>query len=67
VQRIDADNIYYFDLGEQKYLTFTDMKYNAVPIEDKSRAPWLNDMHLCGILLAKLLATNCDFVISDES
>lgn len=32
VDRITTDNIYYFDLGPDKFLTFTDMKYNTVPI-----------------------------------
>lgn len=31
VNEITPDNIYYFDMGPEKYLTFTDMKYNAVP------------------------------------
>lgn len=32
VDKITVDNIYYFDLGPDKWLTFTDMKFNAVPI-----------------------------------
>jgi len=28
-------------MGPTKYLTFTDMKYNAVPITDKKLSPWL--------------------------
>lgn len=54
-------------MGEKKYLTYTDMKYNAVPVTDKTLAPWLKDMNKVGEVLAKLLARSCDFVISDES
>lgn len=43
------------------------MKYNAVPVTDKTLAPWLKDMNKVGEVLAKLLARSCDFVISDES
>jgi len=34
VNQLNEDNIFYFDMGPSKYLTFTDMKYNAVPVTD---------------------------------
>lgn len=67
VNEITPDNIFYFDMGPTKYLTYTDMKYNAVPVTDKKLSPWLKDMHKCGEVLAKLLARSCDFIISEES
>jgi len=35
-------------MGPTKYLTYTDMKYNAVPITDKRLSPWLGDMDKVG-------------------
>lgn len=54
-------------MGPDKYLTFTDMKFNAVPETDSKNAPWLEDMNKCGEVLAKLLSEDCAFVISEES
>jgi len=67
VNKITTDNIYYFDMGPTKYLTYTDIKYNAIPITDKKLAPWLKDLHKIGVVLAKLLARSCAFIISEES
>jgi hypothetical protein len=44
VEKIDADNIYYFDLGGEKYLSYTNMRYNAIPYLKKERSPWVNDL-----------------------
>lgn len=52
VRNISPDNIYYFDMGATKYLTFTDMRFNAVPLKDNRLAPWPEDMHKVGVLLA---------------
>lgn len=52
IGRITADTIYFFKFGATYYLTYTDMKYNTVPYTDSKRAPWLNDMHKIGLVLA---------------
>jgi hypothetical protein len=44
VEKITADNIYFFDLGGETYLSYTSMRYNAIPYLKKDRAPWVNDM-----------------------
>jgi len=48
IENITPDNIYYFDMGVNKYLTFTDIRYNHVPFTDPKRAPWSNDMDKVG-------------------
>jgi len=45
---LTADNVYYFDMGPKKYLTVTDMKYNAVPISDVSLKAWTKDLSRVG-------------------
>jgi len=39
-------------MGKTKYLTLTDMKYNAVPITDAALKPWIKDLSQVGIILA---------------
>jgi hypothetical protein len=43
-----ADNIYYYDMGPKKYLTITDMKYNAVPVTEASLKSWTKDLSRVG-------------------
>jgi len=54
-ENLSADSIYYFDMGTEKYISLTDMKYNAVPVTDPSLRPWVKDLHKIGVMLAKLL------------
>jgi hypothetical protein len=67
VDKITADNIYFFDLGEERYLSFTSMRYNAIPYLKKTRKPWIKDMNMVGQLRAKLLTKKCDFIVSKEA
>lgn len=55
LENMTTDNVYYFDMGPEKYVTITDMKYNAVPITDAALKPWVGDLHNVGVILAKLL------------
>lgn len=52
LENMTADNVYYFDMGPEKYVTITDMKYNAVPITDAALKPWVGDLHNVGVILA---------------
>jgi len=52
LENMSADSFYYFDMGPEKYITVTDMKYNAVPITDASLKPWVKDLSKVGVILA---------------
>jgi hypothetical protein len=48
IENLSVDSVYFFDMGPTKYMTFTDMKYNSVPVIEKKLAPWRSDMDKCG-------------------
>lgn len=54
-------------MGPSKYVTITDMKYNAMPTSDPTLKPWVKDLSRVGVVLAQLLTQSCSFVISDQS
>ena len=53
---IIADNVYYYEVGKQLFITIADMKYNANPVSDIQQKPWKKDMDDIAQLFVDILS-----------
>jgi len=67
IDTMTSDSVYYYEMFGISYIYITDMKYNAVPENLITDKPWAKDMNDVANLLAKSLARDCDFEMTEES